>query len=60
MDETGISLTHKPQRVIVKKGSKTVHDKVSLSRELITIIACGNGNGTVVLSHVIIPGKTKQ
>ena len=54
MDETGLSLTHKPPRVTAKKGSKTVHSKVSLSREFITIIACGNGHGTVIPPHVII------
>ncbi|MCG8044800.1 MAG: hypothetical protein N0E48_03810, partial [Candidatus Thiodiazotropha endolucinida] len=60
MDETGLSLTHRPPKVIAKKGSKTVHSKVSTSRELITVIACGNADGSVIPPHVIIPGKTKR
>ena len=60
MDETGLSLSHKPPKVIAKKNSKSVHSKTSLSRELITVIACGNAEGVVIPSHVIIPGKTKR
>ena len=60
MDETGLSLTHKPPKIIAKKGSKAVHSKVSTSRELITVIACGNADGSVIPPHVIVPGKTKR
>ena len=60
MDETGLSLSHKPPTIIARKGSKTVHSKVSTSRELITVIACGNADGTILPPHVIIPGKTKR
>jgi hypothetical protein len=60
MDETGLSMSPKPPKVIARKGSKTVHAKSSYSREMITIIACGNAAGTVIPPHVIVPGKTKR
>ena len=60
MDETGLSLSHKPPKVIAKKNSESVHSKTSLSRELITVIACGNAEGVVIPPHVIIPGKNEK
>ena len=40
------------------KGSKIVHAKASASRELVTVVACGNAAGTYLPPHVIVPGKT--
>jgi hypothetical protein len=37
-----------------------VHAKSSSSRELVTIIACGNASGRVIPPHAIIPGKTAR
>lgn len=31
MDETGITMSHKPNKVLAKKGSETVHGKMSMS-----------------------------
>lgn len=60
MDETGLTLAHKPGKVVAAKGAKTVHAKCSTSRELVTVIACANADGNTVPPHVIIPGKTKR
>ncbi|XP_053395820.1 uncharacterized protein LOC128555976 [Mercenaria mercenaria] len=60
MDETGLSLAPKPPKIIARKGSKIVHAKSSNSREMITIIACGNAAGSIIPPHVIVPGKTKR
>ena len=59
MDEKGLSLTHKPPKIIAKKGSKSVHSKVSTSRDQITVIACGSADGSVIPTQPIVPGKTK-
>ena len=60
MDETGINMTHKPGKVLAKRGSKAIHGKSSDSREMITVIACGNAEGRVIPAHLIIPGKTEK
>lgn len=60
MDETGVTLSHKPNKVIAKKGAKTIHGKTSTSRELVTVIACGNAAGFYLPPHFIIPGKTRR
>ncbi|XP_060555543.1 uncharacterized protein LOC132716309 [Ruditapes philippinarum] len=60
MDETGLSLSHKPAKVIAKKGARAVQSKVSLNRELVTIIACGNAKGQCIPPHVILPGKSER
>lgn len=41
-------------------GSKVVHAKASATRELVTVVACGNAAKTFLSPHVIIPGKTKR
>ena len=60
MDETGINLSHKPLKVLAKKGSKVVQGKSSISRETIMVIACGNAADNIIPPHFIIPGKTTK
>ena len=60
MDETGINMAPKPGKVVAKKGAKAVYGKASYSRELITVIACGNADGKALPAHLIIPGKTEK
>ena len=60
MDETGIQAANKPQKVIAAKGTKTVHGKASISRETITVIACGNAIGRSIPPYFIVPGKTTK
>lgn len=59
MDETGIAMSHKPRKIIAKRGVKTTHGKAS-SREIITVIACANASGTKIPPHSIMPGKTRR
>ena len=60
MDETGVQMTHKPHKVLATKGTKTVHGKASVSRETITVIACGNAAGQAISPYFIMPGKTTK
>lgn len=60
MDETGMTLAHKPGKIVAEKGAKTVHAKCSTMRQLVTVIACANASGTTIPPHFIIPGKTKR
>lgn len=57
MDETGISMSHKPGKVVAQKGVKTVQGKAG-SRETITVIACVNPEGSSTPPHFIITCKT--
>jgi hypothetical protein len=45
---------------LAKKGTKALHGKTSSSRELITVIACGNAAGGYLPPHFVFPGKTKR
>ena len=60
MDETGISFSPNPLKVLAKKGGKVVQGKSSISRETMTVIACGNAVGNIIPPHFIIPGKTTK
>lgn len=60
MDETGLQLEHKPQRVIAKKGVRYLHARTSGNRETITVVACINAAGKTIPPHVIVKGKTKR
>ena len=58
MDETGIQLEHKAGKVIAARGSKHVQTRTSGNRELITVIAAVNAEGTALPPHMIPKGKT--
>ena len=60
MDETGINMTHKPDKVVAKKGSKVIHGKASDSREMIIVIACGNAEGKALPAHLIFPAVKRR
>ena len=57
MDETGVTLSHRPGKVMAQKDAKTIHGKAG-SSEMITVIACANTMGQTVPPHFIMPGKT--
>jgi hypothetical protein len=57
MDESGMPLDHKPPKVVAPKGMKKVHCRTSGSKGQITIIACANAAGSVILPMVIFEGK---
>lgn len=60
MDETEFIMFHKTNKVLARKGSKMVHRNVSLSREFITVIVCGNPNGNYLPPHIVFPEKKKR
>ena len=60
MDETGMTLAHKPSKVLAKKGAKAIHGKTSTSRELITVIACENAAGDYLPPHFVFLRKTRR
>lgn len=55
-----MTVAAKPKKVIAKTGSRTVHKRSSNSRELITVIACGNAADKCIPPHFIIPGKSMK
>jgi len=60
MDETGLQLEHKPQRVIAQKGVRYLHARTSGNREMLTVIACVNAAGDRIPPHIIAKGKTNR
>ena len=60
LDETGMTLAHKTSKVLTKKGAKAIHGKTFTSRELITVIACGNAAGDYLPPRFVFPGKTRR
>ncbi|KAJ8303670.1 hypothetical protein KUTeg_018780 [Tegillarca granosa] len=60
MDEKGISLEHKPQRVISRKAVKTVPGKVSNCRDNITVVASVNASGKRMPPLMIVKGTTHR
>ena len=60
LDETGMTLAYKTSKVITKKGAKAIHGKTFTSRELITVIACGNAAGDYLPPRFVFPRKTRR
>ncbi|XP_041363761.1 uncharacterized protein LOC121379282 [Gigantopelta aegis] len=59
-DESGISLDHKPGRVLARKGIRNLQARTSGNKEQITILACGNAAGEMMPPHFIVKGKTSK
>ena len=60
MDETGLSLEHKPRKVVAAKGIKHLQSSTSGNREQITVIATINAAGHCIPPHIITKGKTQR
>ncbi|XP_018562484.1 uncharacterized protein LOC108904417 [Anoplophora glabripennis] len=61
MDETGLQLCNKPDKVVATKGSKDVQSVTSAEKgETISIIACCNAEGNYLPPYVIFKGKNKK
>ena len=60
IDETHLSLTHKPTTVLAEKGKKNVPGRVGNSREGDTVLACVNASGQNIPPLVIVKGKTQK
>jgi hypothetical protein len=58
MDETGLTLDHKPRKVVAATGIKHLQSCTSGNREMLTIIATANAAGKCLLPHIIAKGKT--
>ena len=58
MDESGFHLEHVPQRVVSRKGNKSVPGRVSSNRENITVVACTSAAGNCMPPLIIVKGKT--
>lgn len=61
IDETGLQLNNKPEKVIATKGKRDVHQLSSAEKgETVTIIACCNAEGKYIPPYVIFKGKRKK
>ncbi|XP_049884506.1 uncharacterized protein LOC126379735 [Pectinophora gossypiella] len=61
IDETGVQLNNTPGKVIVTKGTKSVHSITSGEKgETMSIIACCNAAGNFLSPVVIIKGVNKK
>ena len=58
-DETGISFSHTPSRVVARAGC-SIPGRVANSRESLTMLPCMNANGVAMPPMFIIKGKTKR
>ena len=45
MDETWVSLCHKPSKIYAQKGARNILGRVSNTRKTLTFLACGNAIG---------------
>ena len=58
MDETGLTLDHKPKKVVAATGAKHLQSCTSGNREMLTVIATINAAGRALPPHIIAKGKT--
>ena len=58
MDETGLSMDHKPRKVVAATGSRHLQSCTSGNREMLTVIATISADGKCLPPHVIAKGKT--
>lgn len=60
MDETNVSLTHKPTKVLAEAGQRNVPGRVGNCRDGITALACVNAAGRDIPPLVIVKGQTEK
>ncbi|XP_069128675.1 uncharacterized protein [Argopecten irradians] len=60
IDETNVSLTHKPCRVLAETGQRNVPGRVGNSRDGVTVLACVNAAGKDIPPLVIVKGLTEK
>lgn len=60
IDETNVSLTHKPSRVLAECSHRNVPGRVGNSRDGVSVLACINAAGEVILPMVIVKGLTEK
>ena len=58
LDETGLSLVHKPSSIVATKGKKTVQSRTSGERgENVTVLICANAQGSTLPPFIIFKGQ---
>lgn len=60
IDETNVSLTHKPAKVLAETGQRNVPGRVGNCRDGVTVLACINAAGGDVPPLVIVKGQTDK
>ena len=60
MDETGVQLEHRPNKILARKGVKYLTSATSGNKETITIICAINAAGRAIPPHIIPKGKTSR
>lgn len=61
IDETNMSLTHKPSRVLAECGQRNVPGRVGNSRDGVSVLACINAAGEdIIPPMVIVKGLTEK
>ena len=58
-DETNMQLEHTPKSVMGRKGAN-LPERVSNSKESVSVLGCGNAAGDIMSPMVIVKGKTKR
>lgn len=58
LDENNFRLDHEPPYQLARKGAKRVPGRTSMSRESLTVVACGNAAGEKIPPMVIVRGKS--
>ena len=57
-DETGLSLSHKPPKVVVKAGQKHPYAVTSGNKAQITVLACASASGYTIPPMIIFDRKS--
>lgn len=60
IDETNVSLTHKPSKVLAQIGQRNVPGQVGNCRDGVTVLACINAAGDDIPPLVIVKGMTDK
>ncbi|XP_033725586.1 uncharacterized protein LOC117315461 [Pecten maximus] len=60
IDETNVSLTHKPSKVLAELGQRNVPGRVGNCRDGVTVLACINAAGEDIPPLVIVKGLTEK
>lgn len=60
IDETNVPLTHKPSKMLAKKGERNIPARVGNCRENVSVLACINSAGQEVPPMAIVRGKTEK
>ena len=58
IDETGLTMDHRPRKVMATTGAKHLQSSTSSDREMLTVIGTINADGKCLPPHVIAKGKT--